>query len=64
MTRKTGPRLAGDHTVFIPTIILLSNISTYVSAANGGHHLELYYFSGHQLVLYYAKRSFFQYSLF
>ena len=40
MNYNMGPILTGDHTVNNPTIILLSNVNTYVSAANCGHHLQ------------------------
>ena len=40
MTHNTETRLAGDHTVVKPTIILLSTINIPVSAANGGQNLQ------------------------
>ena len=40
MTHNMGPRLSGDHAVVRPTINLISNINTSVSAANGGQHQQ------------------------
>ena len=44
-----GPRLAEDHTVDKTTIILLSNVNTSVSATNGGHHIQSYFWSDLEL---------------